>query len=324
MRCPAVVILAVASLLAGCGGTSPPRHTGPVARTSPAPSISGHLVYKDAVAGHAQLFVVGADGSALQQLTHLSGDQLSPAWSPDGSKIVFERDFADRAGVYITNADGTHVRRLSPDDAAGRYAAEPAFSPDGRWVVFGRQIGERTNGIALMPAAGGRVRTVTHNLEFTHLGGGKCGCDGGPRFTPDGRQIVFKRIRKNETASAIFIVDRSGRGLHRLTEWKLSASQPRVSRDGKRLAYSVNGEDNGIANVFVKDLQGNDHVTQLTHQTSGGGTGLNGWSPDGHYLSITTDRANGHAQIWVMRADGSQPHSITPHAHDAHQADWGP
>lgn len=315
-RSPICVAAIVATLgtvlaLAACGGQD--------AEATGTGAPAGKLVYEDTVAGRPQLFTVGADGRDLRQLTHLPGEQRHPQWSPDGTRIVFARAFETHAGIYVINADGSHLRQLS----AYRFADEPAFSPDGKSVVFTRDETPREDGLTILAAAGGRPREITTNPE--HGGphhNGECGCDGDARFTPDGKHIVFKRTRHNFADSALFIVGVDGGGLHRLTEWKLSAGQPRISPDGKRLAYSVNSNDNGIANVFVMDLAGGGHRVQLTRQGKGGGTGLNAWSPDGRYLSITTDRANGHAQIWIMRADGSEAHSITPHATDAHQADW--
>ncbi|HYZ61105.1 MAG TPA: hypothetical protein VE650_01525 [Acetobacteraceae bacterium] len=63
----------------------------------------------------AQLFTVKPNGHRLRQLTHLPGNSETPAWSPDGEKIVFARNHAvGREGdIYTMNADGTNVRRLT-------------------------------------------------------------------------------------------------------------------------------------------------------------------------------------------------------------------
>ncbi len=177
------------TLIAGCGSSPDTSRDDATTSTKAPPGPPGRLVYMDAIGDRSQLFVVGADGRGLRQLTRLAGEQLEPDWSPDGARIVFERDFARRAGVYLMDADGTDVRQLSPGRSADRYAGQPAFSSDGRWVVFGRQTGTRTNGIAYMPVSGGRVRTVTNNTEFAQLGGGRCVCDDDPSFTPDARHI---------------------------------------------------------------------------------------------------------------------------------------
>ncbi|MGI8721742.1 MAG: TolB family protein [Geodermatophilaceae bacterium] len=59
-----------------------------------------------------------ADGSGVANLTNQFGVDVNPAWSPDGSRIVFISD-RDRAGqlpptdVYVMQADGTGVVRAT-------------------------------------------------------------------------------------------------------------------------------------------------------------------------------------------------------------------
>jgi Tol biopolymer transport system component len=63
----------------------------------------------------AQLFTVKPNGRGLRQLTHLPGNSYNPAWSPDGSKIVFARNHTvgPEADLYTMNADGTYIRRIT-------------------------------------------------------------------------------------------------------------------------------------------------------------------------------------------------------------------
>jgi len=70
--------------------------------------------------------VMDADGTNIQRLTHRPGDVGHPDWSPDGSKIVFtvydvdqpapgedEGWHWDEHGIYVMDADGTNVQRLT-------------------------------------------------------------------------------------------------------------------------------------------------------------------------------------------------------------------
>jgi TolB protein len=325
------VLLAAVSLLAigpaSCSDTStsttsPERAATTAGRTaSPAGAPPpGLIVYSDELRGNPQLWVVGSDGRGLHQLKELAGGQLHPSWSPDGRQIAFERDFENRAGVYVMRVDGSHLRQLSHD----RFAGDPAFSPDGRSVVFSRNPSEHENGLSIVPAAGGPARKLTTNPEHGGTAGGECGCDAEAAFTPDGEHIVFKRSRNDETESALFIVGRDGHGLRRLTDWSLSAGVPRVSPDGRRLAFSTNTNESGeVANVVVMNLDGSGRA-QVTHQGEGGGIFVGSWSPDGRWLSVTSDAHLAHPHIWVMRADGRGLRDLTPVANSAHSSDWGP
>src|SRR2546429_10019233 len=65
------------------------------------PGSNGTIIYQATVGKHTQLFTVEPDGSGARQLTYFSSsDAVHAAWSPDGSKVAFERDFPKRAGIY--------------------------------------------------------------------------------------------------------------------------------------------------------------------------------------------------------------------------------
>ena len=59
------------------------------------------------------LFVVNADGSGLNNLTHSPGDDWDPAWSPDGKLIAFITERDGDQEIYVMNADGSGARNVS-------------------------------------------------------------------------------------------------------------------------------------------------------------------------------------------------------------------
>ena len=87
---------------------------------------------------NADIYVADASGGPPVRLTTAPGIDTAPAFSPDGSKIVFESDRSGSQQLYVMDADGTDQRRLS--FGSGWYAA-PAWSPDGEWIAFARAAG---------------------------------------------------------------------------------------------------------------------------------------------------------------------------------------
>jgi Tol biopolymer transport system component len=88
--------------------------------------------------GQTAVFVVNVDGSNLRQLTPWGMNAAEPDWSPDGSKIAFN-DADDRiktASIYVMNADGTGLTKITHDENEGSF--RPCWSPQGDRIVFTR------------------------------------------------------------------------------------------------------------------------------------------------------------------------------------------
>jgi Tol biopolymer transport system component len=88
--------------------------------------------------GSFDLWTVRPDGTDLVQLTDDEATDTFPSWSPDGSRIAFQRneDLDDPDypyDVYVMNADGTDLRRVTVWPG---FDGMPVWSPDGRFLAF--------------------------------------------------------------------------------------------------------------------------------------------------------------------------------------------
>lgn len=133
----------------------------------------------------SDVFVATLDGDRLENVRNLTpasagsaGLDVTPAWSPDGTKIVFA---SNRGGtdfkLWLMNADGSGARPLT---SAGSSAdVLPSWSPDGRLIAFQRRSGAGYR-IGLVPAEGG-------NPAFFEFDGDAYA----PAWSPDGERIAF-------------------------------------------------------------------------------------------------------------------------------------
>ena len=107
------------------------------------------IAFEGRIAGDWGIFVMNQDGSSKTRLTTISldeGQDRGASWSPDGTKIAFNRlvskpgppicncTLEAGSNIYVVGADGSNLRKLSPDDPSRDY--NPAWSPDGTKIVF--------------------------------------------------------------------------------------------------------------------------------------------------------------------------------------------
>lgn len=105
------------------------------------------------------LYVVHTDGSGLTKIPNTQ-KAIAPAWSPDGSTIVFYRSPGANyrvSGIYTVRPDGSHLTEVVPPTGQ---AESPVFTPDGRAIAYFFGTGDR-NGVYLVRPDG----TGNHRLD---------------------------------------------------------------------------------------------------------------------------------------------------------------
>lgn len=120
----------------------------------------------------ADLFVMDADGDGVTPLVDSPGDQIHPAWSPDGSWIAFA-DWETNT-IRLVNPEGSASRAITPPNRF-RSPFGPEWSPDGEWVAFS-ELG--APGIWVVRPDGSRLRQLTTIGNY-------------PAWSPDGTKIAF-------------------------------------------------------------------------------------------------------------------------------------
>jgi Tol biopolymer transport system component len=259
------------------------------------------------------LFMARSDGSDAEPLTvpeNSEFDDVSADWSPNGSGVIFERDYVSGISqqLFRVNADGSDLIQLF--DCAGRClgVSDPVYSPDGEWIAFDEANGDDNAvsvGIWVMNAEGGSQSQVTQRrAPYTSE-------DHVPSWSPDGRRIAFTRsYYQAEPAprQAVFVCNIDGSDVHRITSWQLNAFAPDWSPDGKLILFTSHYdiEPTGREQLYTIRPDGSGMTKVAPRGLAQGSNLLGRFSPDGR--KIVFQHANDpypSMPLYTMNLDGS-------------------
>ena len=228
----------------------------------------------------------------------------SPKWSPDGERIAFHSRRDRRWGVYIANADGSDVTRLS---TGGSFTGSPSWSPDGQRIAF---VSDRAGNYEIfsMNADGSDLVRLTDSRYAD---------DGAPAWSPDGQRIVFRSATSNEDWN-IYTMNADGTGVVQLTFGSVWDDFPDWSPDGERIAFR--SDRSGTHQIYLMNTDGSGLV-QLTDEAEGATSAS--WSPDGQRIAFVTDR-DGNYELYMVNVDGSELTRLTHHSRWDGSPDWSP
>ncbi len=107
--------------------------------------------------GGSDLYVMNADGSGAQQLTH-DGTSSSPAWSPGHRQIAYRSKPNDVADIYVMYANGSGAQQITKDN--GTDNDYPTWSPDSQQIAFVSNESGKSD-VWTVSANGGKARQLT-------------------------------------------------------------------------------------------------------------------------------------------------------------------
>jgi WD40 repeat protein len=127
-----------------------------------------------------------------------------------------------------------------------------------------------------------------------------------PRFSPDGRRIVYGANAPGHSLSDLWVTDLAAGTTQRVTTdgAERDNNDPDWSPDGRSLVYSAVGEG-APKDMFVRAL---DRAAARRISRRSGTEWPSDWSPDGAAVLFTSGTLTGEIDIWTQPADGGEPH----------------
>jgi TolB protein len=157
--------------------------------------------------GHLHIFAGDFRNGELTNVQRLTGEnrselpryyysmfdhEISPAWSPDGTEILFVSNrghFYGTGGFWRMKAmPGAEAHEMHYEETT--WKARPDFSPDGKRIVYASYLGQQWHQLWVMPSQGGDAFPLSYG-DFDNVA---------PRWSPDGKRIAFMSNRGGNTS----------------------------------------------------------------------------------------------------------------------------
>jgi Tol biopolymer transport system component len=258
------------------------------------PGATGRIAFiSNADGGNWDIYVRDFASSSPTRLTFNIAADVLPAWSPDGTQIVFTRVSSGASDIYVMNADGSNPTNLT--NHATAYVASADWSPDGLWILFESNLGGVVRLWKMHPDGSDPQMIFDGAVQSPSA-----------TWSPDGSRIAFARYSATSGVD-IWVVNADGSGATGLTDRSGDEDAPAWSPDGTRLAYQ--SDAGSSTDVWVMDADGSDQVN-VTHNPATVWSGRPAWFPDGTQIAYTSD-ADGDDDVWMMNPDGSGKAHLT-------------
>ena len=244
---------------------------------------------------------VRPNGRYLTRLTNIPGEALSPAWSPDGRRVIFTHIDKRSHGLGVYDASSKTTQRMK---FPGNTVIGPTYMPDGRVAV------------SLTDGRNPSIFLLGHGLEKQGKLDESPSIDVSPSVDAKGSLMAFTSNRLG--GPQIFLKDLRSGSVRRISQAGNYNTDPSISPDGTVVAYAR--LEGGGHRIYVQDL-----VTgQERPLTFGPGSDEEpAFAPDSYFIAFMSSRG-GKKSIYITTRNGGEPKLLPTGPGDAAFPAWGP
>ncbi len=234
------------------------------------------------------IYLINEDRTGEVRLTTHPGQDLEPAWSPDGKEILFTSHRTGGTAVWRMNADGINQRDITSNIV--ERARQADWCSNGLIVVAYRDKGDSEAGIGIIDL---NANSFTPIYSQPNMGG----IPEWPSCSPDASEIAFTRHVGNWE---VYKMNADGSDLTNITNNPAIDGIPDWSPDGKEIVFR--SYRSGTADIYRMNSDGSD-VIPLTSAL--GIETEPKYSADGIKIIFTHDIDLSNPQIYIMNSDGT-------------------
>ena len=240
--------------------------------------------------GNTHLFTYQPSAAApFMRLTTGNWDDITPAISPDGTRLAFASNRDGPWDLYIMDLSSGEISRLTNTPG---YEASPSWSPDGRWLAYEAYIDGNNGGLDIYILSLDGEQTPIR-LTDDQSSSGIYAADYAPAWSPKGRQVAFVSTRSGDRDIWLADLDQVTDRFRNLSHNPSAAeAHPAWSPDGQQLAWATRSSD-GVQSVYVWKVE--DKTSQLLGAPRCIGSGdWPVWEPSGLALLTALSTPNRH------------------------------